>query len=91
MTFTCQGTGISLFWTVQDNFVTDAIQETREISVTTNNISVDVWSSVLTIRALPINDGINVGCFVVGHSFDHISKGAILNVQGYFLPLVYTT
>ena len=29
----------------------------NEISVTTNNISVDVWLSVLTIRALLINNG----------------------------------
>ena len=30
----------------------------NEISVTTNNISVDVWLSVLTIRALLINNGV---------------------------------
>ena len=83
VTFPCQGTGISLIWTVQGNFLTDAIEEAREISVTsTNNISVDVLSSVLTIRALAINDGISVGCFVVGRSFDHIAKGATLKVQG---------
>ena len=70
-----------MFWTVQDNYVTDAIEETREISVTTN-ISVDVLSSVLIIRALPINDGISVGCFIVGQSFDYISKGATLKVKG---------
>ena len=60
--FTCEGTGIELIWTVQNNPLTDPSNQNREISVTTNNISVDVWSSVLTIRALPINDGIGIGC-----------------------------
>ena len=83
--FTCQGTGSKLLWTVEGNSVTDTIKQNREISVTTNNISVDLLSSVLTIRALPINDGIIVGCTVIGQNFDIVSKGAILIVQGYFL------
>ena len=41
-----------------------------------------MWSSVLTIRALPINDGIDIGCNVVGHNFNVISKGATLTVKG---------
>ena len=80
--FTCQGTGSKLSWTVEDNSLTGPIKETREISVTTNNISVDVWSSVLTIRALPINDGISVGCIIITQSFDIVSIGATLTVQG---------
>ena len=60
--FICEGTGSDLFWTVQNNPLTDPSSQDREISVTTNNISVDVWSSVLTIRALPINDRISIGC-----------------------------
>ena len=83
--FTCQGTGSKLSWTVGGHSLTDTIKQYREISVTTNNISVDVWSSVLTIRALPINDGIIVGCTLIGQNFDIVSKGAILTVQGYFL------
>ena len=89
MSFTCQGTGNSLFWTVQGNFITDGIEQTREISITTN-VSVDVLSSVLTIRALPINDGISVGCNIVDQNFIIISKGATLKVQGKSLPLVWT-
>ena len=80
--FTCEGTGSDLFWTVQNNPLTDPSNQDREISVTTNNISVDVWSSVLTIRALPINDGIGIGCTVFGQNFDFVSKGATLTVQG---------
>ena len=54
-----------------------------EISVTTNNISVDVWSSVLTIRALPINDGIGVQCNIISlNSFDLEQSGAILTIKG---------
>ena len=63
--FTCEGTGDVLEWTIGGNLLTDPSNQDREISVTTNNISVDVWSSVLTIRALPINDGIVVVCTVI--------------------------
>ena len=41
-----------------------------------------MWSSVLTIRALPINDGISVGCNIVGQNSTFISKGATLTVKG---------
>ena len=58
---TCEGTGDILKWSLEDFSVTDPSNQDREISVTTNNISVDVWSSVLTIRALPINNGIDIG------------------------------
>ena len=80
--FTCVGIGDLLTWTVHGNSVTDPSNQDREISVTTNNISVDVWSSVLTIRALPINDGIGVGCIVLGQNLDFDSKGATLTVKG---------
>ena len=81
--FTCEGTGVTLIWIVGGNSLTDLSNQDREISVTTNNIYVDVWSSVLTIRAIPINDGINVGCTVISHNpFDLKQKGAILTVKG---------
>ena len=68
---------------VEGHSLTVAIKQYREISVTTNNISVDVWSSVLTIRALPINDGISVGCVVISIGTISITaKGAILTVIG---------
>ena len=77
------GIGDLLSWTVHGNSVTDPNNQDREISVTTNNISVDVWSSVLTIRALPINDGIDVGCTVISHNpFDLKQKGTTLTVKG---------
>ena len=80
--FTCVGRGNRLLWTVGGNSLNDPSNQDREISVTTNNISVGVWSSVLTIRALPINDGISIGCAVVGQNNMFISKGATLTVKG---------
>ena len=80
--FTCEGIGDVLSWTVGGNLLTDPSNQDREISVITNNISVDVWSSVLTIRALPINDGIDIGCNVIGQNFNIISRGATLIVKG---------
>ena len=81
--FTCEGTGDVLEWSVQGNPITNPSNHDREISVTTNNISVDVWSSVLTIRALPINDGITIQCTVISHNpFDLKQKGTIITVKG---------
>ena len=84
MNFTCVGTGNAyvLEWTVQGHSLTDPSNQDREILVTNNNISVGVLSSVLTIRALPINDGIIVGCIVVDKNLDAESKGATLEVKG---------
>ena len=81
--FTCEGTGDILTWTVGSHALADPSNQDKEISVTTNNISVDMWSSVLTIRALPINDGIDVGCEVVSFNpFDFKQNGAILILKG---------
>ena len=74
------GNGNELLWTVEGDSLTDPSNQDREISVTTNKISVDVWLSVLTIRALPINDGIGVACIVLSPNF--ASKGAKLTVEG---------
>ena len=81
--FTCEGIGDVLSWTVGGNILTDPSNQDREISVTTNNTSVDVWSSILTIRALPINDGIGIQCSVI--SFDSLNlqqEGVTLTVKG---------
>ena len=81
--FTCEGIGDVLKWTVGGNSLTDPSNQDREISVTTNNISVDMWSSVLTIRALPINNGVYVGCIVISFNpKDFLKKGATLTVKG---------
>ena len=81
--FTCVGTGDILSWTVGSNLLTDPSNQDREISVTTNNISVDVCSSVLTIRALPINDGISVECNLISFNpYGLKQKGATLTIKG---------
>ena len=80
--FSCEGIGDKQFWTVEGDRLTDSIKQYREISVTTNNTSVDVLSSVLTIRALPINDGIDIGCNLFTQDLSIFQKGAELNVKG---------
>ena len=81
--FTCVGTGDILSWTVGGNLLTDPSNQDREISVTTNNISVDVCSSVLTIRALPINDGISIECNLISFNpYGFKQKGATLTIKG---------
>ena len=85
--FTCVSMENLFHWTIQSHSLTDPSNQDIETSVTTtNNISVGVWSSVLTIRALPINDGIIViGCTVVTKNLDIIPKGATLTILGLFL------
>ena len=80
--FTCEATGVTFLWTVQGSSLTDPSNQDREISETSNNISVDVWSSVLTIRALPINDRISVGCIVIDQNFHLYQSGATLTING---------
>ena len=42
-----------------------------------------MWSSVLTIRALPINDGISIQCTVISYNpFNLKQKGATITVKG---------
>ena len=90
--FTCVGTGDLLTWTVQGDSVTDPSNQDREISVTTYNISVDVWSSVLTIKALPINDGITIQCNVISYNpLDLKQKGATLTVKGKLNTIIIET
>ena len=81
--FTCEGTGDMLSWTVGGNLLTDPSNQDREISVTTSNISVGTLSSVLTIKALLINDGISVACTVINYNPYGFKKiGATLTIKG---------
>ena len=77
------GIGDVLLRTVEDSSLGNPSNQHREISVTTtNNVSLGTLSSVLTITALPINDGISVGCPVASNNFDFVSKGTTLEVEG---------
>ena len=83
--FTCEGKGDVVEWTVDGNSLTDPSNQERVISVTTNNISVDMWSSVLTIRALPLDSNVilNIGCTIISYSpVVQDESGAILTVKG---------
>ena len=81
--FTCEGIGDILLWTIEDGSLSGSNNQQRKISITTTPVSVGVWSSVLTIRALPINDGISVGCTVANNNYEVISKGTTLEVEGW--------
>ena len=88
--FTCVDTGDTLSWTVGSNLLTDPSNQDREISVITNNISVDVWSSVLTIRALPINNRISVECNLISFNpYGLKQKGATLTIKGMLSFLIF--
>ena len=80
--FTCKGIGNVLYWTVQSHSLSDPSNQDREISISNNNASIGNLSSILTIKALPINDGISVGCTVVDQKFSIVSKGATLTISG---------
>lgn len=85
MNFTCKGIGNELWWYVQGNNYSDPSNQDREILVSTKKTSVDVWSSVLTIKALPKNDRISIGCTVISFnpsSPGPIEKGANLTIRG---------
>ena len=61
--FKCESHGDFLVWLVDAGTLTDAIKEEREI-VVTDTSSNGTQHSVLTITALPINDGIDIACIV---------------------------
>ena len=77
------GIGNTLSWTVGGKLLTDPFNQDMEISVTTNNMSIDVWSSVLTIRAIPVNNGMNIQCVIISSNpYRFIQKGATLKIKG---------
>lgn len=69
-------------WLVQSDVLTDSIKQQRQISVTTtiNNTN---FSSVLTINAIPINDGLVIGCEVITFSpFNRVISSSVLTIRG---------
>ena len=80
--FRCEGTGDTLTWTVESVSLTDAVSQQRNITVTHDN-SGSTLSSVLTIIAIPINDGIEIGCIIVSFNpYQPASEEATLTIRG---------
>ncbi|XP_019857016.1 PREDICTED: uncharacterized protein LOC109585391 [Amphimedon queenslandica] len=87
--FTCEGTGDILNWLVESVSLTDSIKQQREVTVTTTNIGNTDFSSVLTVKAIPINDGLGIGCEVISYNlsnpfnpFNRVVSGSALTIRG---------
>ena len=80
--FYCQGTGDTISWILDGGSITDTIKQQREISINSTSNGVTL-TSILTIRALPINNGISVGCRIITLTpFSFLTRGANLYVTG---------
>ncbi|XP_019857005.1 PREDICTED: uncharacterized protein LOC109585381 [Amphimedon queenslandica] len=81
--FACEGSGEQLFWRVQAVILTDSIKIQRDITVTDFEVSGNL-SSLLTITALPINNGINIACHIYSFepSFQQDLSGGTLTIRG---------
>lgn len=69
--FKCESHGDFLVWLVNSAALTDTVEEEREILVTETS-SNGTQNSILTITALPINDGIDIGC-IIGFAPYHVT------------------
>uniref|UniRef100_A0A1X7T1N1 Ig-like domain-containing protein n=1 Tax=Amphimedon queenslandica TaxID=400682 RepID=A0A1X7T1N1_AMPQE len=67
-TFTCEGTGDIFNWLIDSGTLTDSIKQQRQILVTTTNSNNTNFSSVLTVNAIPANDGLGISCEVVTYN-----------------------
>ena len=81
--FTCEGTGEHLLWRVQTVILTESIKKQRDITVTDFEVSGNL-SSLLTITALPINNGVNIACHIYTFepSFQQDLSGGTLTIRG---------
>lgn len=87
--FTCEGNGDTLTWTVNSLALNATIRQQRNITATNTG---DL-SSVLSVIALPINDGIEIGCIIASFNpFPQVAASeATLTIRGQYnlLAVVY--
>uniref|UniRef100_A0A1X7V0G5 Fibronectin type-III domain-containing protein n=1 Tax=Amphimedon queenslandica TaxID=400682 RepID=A0A1X7V0G5_AMPQE len=94
--FTCKGVGDILNWHVQSVVLNDSIAQQREITVTTTKNNNTNFSSVLTVNAIPINDGLGIGCEMISFfPFNRVMSGSVLTIRGISsvedLEFIFTT
>ena len=85
--FICEGIGDQLNWIVQSTILTDSIKQKRNITVSYSNTSSSlslVLSAQLSVYALPMNDGLNIGCqIIISSPFEQLfSNTSILTIEG---------
>ncbi|XP_019851265.1 PREDICTED: uncharacterized protein LOC109581525 isoform X2 [Amphimedon queenslandica] len=82
-TFTCKGVGDIFNWHVQSVVLMDSIAQQREITVTTTKNNNTNFSSVLTVNAIPINDGLGIGCEMITLlPFNRVISSSELTIRG---------
>ena len=81
VSFHCEGEGDTLVWQTSEGPVTDEIKESRNISIYPGITTPGIVNSTLVILAKYENDGLIIGCTIIGSSMID-SAGANLYVKG---------
>ena len=81
--FTCKGTGDVLQWQVNGTELDNDTMTKRNITVTYISTVPGNLSSILTMTALPMNDGIGIGCQMIKRNTHELKvNSSILIVLG---------